>query len=475
MKQDGAVDRPVSGLAIDSRQVKANYLFAAIQGTQADGFAYINNALSAGATIILCSKWPSDLPEGITVIQVADVAAAIAIMAHRYYDSPSQKVKLFGVTGTNGKTTIATLLFKLFRSLGYSCGLISTVENKIDDVVIPATHTTPDAIAISALLGQMVEAGCTHVFMECSSHAIHQQRIAALQFNVGIFSNITHDHLDYHNTFDEYIRVKKSFFDHLPATAYAISNLDDKRGAIMLQNTAAHKRFYSLRTLTDFKAKVMENNITGLVLQIDGKELHTLLVGEFNAYNVLAVYASAVCAGEEVEDVLAALSNLTGATGRFDLLLAPQTRKVGIVDYAHTPDALLNVLSTVNNIVKGAQQIITVVGCGGNRDTTKRPVMAEVACQYSHRAFFTSDNPRFEDPELILDDMERGLKSEYKRKSVRMANRREAIAAAVSYASAGDIILVAGKGHENYQEIKGVKHHFDDREELQKIFDLESK
>ena len=473
LKSQGNLGIEVKGLCLDSRQAKPGYLFAAIDGFSVDGFNFIPSAVAAGATVILCSKWPDGLANDTVVLVVENPAGAIAEIAHRYYNNPSEKIKLFGVTGTNGKTTVATILFKLFRALGYSCGLVSTVENRINETIIPATHTTPDAINISELLSQMADAGCTHVFMESSSHAIHQQRIAALKFFVGIFSNITHDHLDYHKTFDEYIRVKKSFFDALPATSFAISNLDDKRGQIMLQNTAASKRFYSLRTITDFKGKVMENNITGLVMQIDGKELHSRLVGEFNAYNIMAVYAAAICAGEEANEILTHMSMLSGAEGRFEIVMGPKSRKVGIIDYAHTPDALLNVLQTISSTTKGAQQIITVVGCGGNRDKTKRPIMAAVACEYSTHVFFTNDNPRSENPEAILNDMEEGLKSEYRRRKSRVADRREAIAAAINYANDGDIILVAGKGHEKYQEVNGVKSHFDDKEELIKQFDLE--
>src|SRR5678810_750640 len=373
-------------------------------------------------------------------------------------------MKVVGVTGTNGKTTIATLLYKLFTSLGYTCGLLSTVENRIGEKILAATHTTPDAVSLNALLKQMAEDGCSHVFMENSSHAIHQHRSAGLKFAGGIFSNITHDHLDYHKTFDEYIRVKKSFFDNLPSTAFAISNADDKRGAVMLQNTIAKKYFYSLRTMTDFKGKILENSLTGLLMTINDQEVHFRLIGEFNAYNLLAVYGAAVCLDENKQKVLQALSNLTGAEGRFDYVVSPKERVIGIVDYAHTPDALLNVLATIKKLKQGHEQVITVVGCGGDRDKTKRPIMAEAACEHSDKVILTSDNPRTEDPAQIIKEMEQGVSVVSKRKCLSIVDRKEAIKTAISLAKAEDIILVAGKGHEKYQEIKGVRNHFDDKE-----------
>jgi UDP-N-acetylmuramoyl-L-alanyl-D-glutamate--2,6-diaminopimelate ligase len=391
-------------------------------------------------------------------------------MAHNFYGEPSKKLKLVGVTGTNGKTTIATVLFKLFTQLGYKCGLVSTVQNQIGDEVIPATHTTPDAVSLNALLARMAKEGCTHVFMESSSHAIHQHRITGLDFAGGIFSNITHDHLDYHKTFDEYIRVKKSFFDHLSSSAFAVSNADDKRGAIMLQNTNARKYFYSLKTTAAFKGKILENALTGLVMTINDREIHFRLIGEFNAYNLLAVYGAAICLGEESEKVLTALSLLTGAEGRFDYIISAGMI-IGIVDYAHTPDALENVLATIRKLRQGHEQIITVVGCGGDRDKTKRPVMAQSACDLSDRVILTSDNPRSENPEAILQDMERGLSSAAKRKYISIVDRREAIRTAVGMANKEDIILVAGKGHEKYQDIKGIKYPFDDKEVLKEMFE----
>lgn len=406
---------------------------------------------------------------GVTYIKVASSGEAAARMAVEFYNHPSAEVKLVGVTGTNGKTTIATLLFKLFRQLGYSCGLISTVQNQIDDTIIPATHTTPDAISLNALLRNMVDQGCSYVFMECSSHAIHQHRITGLQFAGALFSNITHDHLDYHKTFDEYIRVKKKFFDDLSADAFAISNADDKRGEVMLQNTNATKYLYSLKTMAAFKGKILENALTGLVMTINDQEVHFRLIGTFNAYNLLAVYGAAVCLGVESSEVLTALSMLTGAEGRFDYIISANNI-IGIVDYAHTPDALENVLSTIKKLRKGYEQIITVVGCGGDRDKTKRPVMAQAACDWSDRVILTSDNPRTEDPEAILRDMEAGLSSAAKRKYITLVDRKQAIEEAVRMAKPEDIILVAGKGHEKYQDINGVKHPFDDKEVLQKAF-----
>jgi len=462
----GNMEIPVTGVAIDSRQVQPGFVFIAIRGTQTDGHKYIATAIDAGAVAIVFEDWSEETADGIAVIKVKDSAAAAGTIAHNFYDKPSHKVILVGVTGTNGKTTIATLLFKLFRALGYSCGLVSTVQNQVNDEVIPSSHTTPDTVSLNGLLAKMADAGCTHIFMESSSHAIHQRRMEGLRFAGGIFSNITHDHLDYHKTFDEYIRVKKAFFDGLPPTAFAISNLDDKRGPIMLQNTNARRLYYSLQNMADFKGKVLENLITGLVMDINGKEVHFRLIGIFNAYNLLAVYGAAVALDEDPDQVLATLSNITGAEGRFDVNVSEKNGVVGIVDYAHTPDALLNVLATIRNLRKGNESVITVVGCGGDRDKTKRPLMAEAACEHSHKAILTSDNPRTEDPLAILNDMQQGLKSEYRRRTLVIADRREAIRTAVMLAQPGDIVLVAGKGHEKYQDIKGVKHHFDDKEEL---------
>jgi UDP-N-acetylmuramoyl-L-alanyl-D-glutamate--2,6-diaminopimelate ligase len=377
---------------------------------------------------------------------------------------------LVGVTGTNGKTTIATLLYKLFTSLGFNCGLISTVENMVAGQVFPSTHTTPNAISLNALLKKMADAACDFVFMECSSHAIHQHRIAGLKFAGALFSNITHDHLDYHKTFDEYIRVKKSWFDCLPADAFAISNLDDKRGMVMLQNTIAKKYYYSIKSMADFKGKILENSLDGLHLIVDEQEVYCRLIGEFNAYNFMAVYAAGICLGVDKQLLLQALSNLTGATGRFEYITGKKSPLIGIVDYAHTPDALLNVLATIKKLRKGNENIITVVGCGGDRDKTKRPIMAEVACEYSNRVIFTSDNPRTEDPIQILKEMEVGVNVVARKKYITIPDRREAIKTAVSIADNADIILIAGKGHEKYQEISGVKHNYDDVAVLSELF-----
>jgi UDP-N-acetylmuramoyl-L-alanyl-D-glutamate--2,6-diaminopimelate ligase len=467
----GSTAVEVKDIQLDSRKVTAGTAFVAIRGAQSDGHSFIDMAVEKGAAAVVCEEMPATRKENVTYLLVNNTHEAVAYMAHQFYGEPSGQVKLTGVTGTNGKTTIATVLFKLFTQMGYHCGLISTVQNQIGDKVIPSTHTTPDAVSLNALLRQMVNEGCSHVFMECSSHAIHQHRITGLVFAGGIFSNITHDHLDYHKTFEEYIRVKKSFFDHLPASAFAISNLDDKRGEVMLQNTPAKNFYYSLKTLADFKGKILENALTGLVMTVNDKEVHFRLIGEFNAYNLLAVYGAAVCLGEKAEEVLTALSMLSGAEGRFDYIIS-KGLIIGIVDYAHTPDAIENVLMTIRKLRKGHEQIITVVGCGGDRDKTKRPVMAQTACDLSDKVILTSDNPRTEDPAQILKDMEEGLSSSAKRKYMSIVDRREAIKTAVNLANREDIILVAGKGHEKYQDIKGVKHPFDDKEVLRETFRL---
>lgn len=468
----GNNDIAVHALFIDSRQVKQGGVFIAIRGAAADGHAYIAKAIAQGAAAVVCETLPDTISPDVCYVQVANSAQASGIMAGNFYGNPSQQLKLVGVTGTNGKTTIATILFRLFTQLGYHCGLLSTVQNQIGDRVVPATHTTPDPISLNALLADMVAEGCLYAFMEVSSHAIHQQRIAGLKFAGGIFSNITHDHLDYHKTFDEYIRVKKSFFDQLPASAFALTNLDDKRGSVMLQNTKARKATYSLRSMADFKGRILENNLTGLVMLIGEKEVHFRLIGEFNAYNLLAVYGAAVLLEEDKDRVLAALSIIQGAEGRFDYIISKNQRVIGIVDYAHTPDALLNVLATIKNLRQGHEQIITVVGCGGDRDTAKRPVMGEVAAEHSDKVIFTSDNPRSEEPGEIIRQMEAGVAVHQRKKTISIADRREAIKTACSFANQEDIILVAGKGHEKYQEISGVKHPFDDKQVLQEMFEL---
>lgn len=468
----GSTAVQINDLQIDSRAVKQGSCFIAMKGVAVDGHQFISKAVEQGAVAVVCEVLPAELKEGVTYVEVANSAEAAGYMAHQFYGNVSEQMKVVGVTGTNGKTTIATLLFKLFSGLGYKCGLLSTVQNHIGAEIIPATHTTPDVISLNKLMKQMYDAGCTHVFMECSSHAIHQHRITGIQFAGALFSNITHDHLDYHKTFDEYIRVKKSFFDGLTSEAFAISNRDDKRGEVMLQNTKATKLFYSLKSMAEFKGKILENALTGLQMLINQEEVHFRLIGEFNAYNLLAVYGAAVSLGEDKEKVLQVLSGLTGAEGRFDYLISADQKILGIVDYAHTPDALQNVLVTINKLKRGYEQVITVVGCGGDRDKTKRPVMGEVACQLSDRVIFTSDNPRSEDPFEILKDIEAGLNSAAKRKSISIVDRREAIKTAISLANKEDIILVAGKGHEKYQEIKGVKHDFDDKQVLNEMFDL---
>lgn len=468
----GRTSIEITDLQIDSRKVKPGAAFIAVKGVAADGHQFIDTAVSQGASAIICETLPGDRKQEVTYVQVENSSVAAGHMSHNFFGQPSEKLKLIGVTGTNGKTTIATLLYKLFSNLGYTCGLISTVQNHVGNKIVPATHTTPDAISLNALLKQMVDEGCTHAFMETSSHAIHQNRIAGLVFTGGIFSNITHDHLDYHKTFDEYIRVKKQFFDSLSSSAFAITNADDKRGPVMLQNTNATKYTYSLKTMADFKGRVLENGLTGLVMLVNDQEVHFRLIGEFNAYNLLAVYGTAICLGEDKNDVLLQLSAMTGAEGRFEYYISPVQKVIGIIDYAHTPDALINVLTTIQKLRKGHEQLITVVGCGGDRDKTKRPVMAAAACEFSTKAIFTSDNPRSEDPLEILKDMETGLSSSAKRKFISIADRKEAVKTAVSFSQPEDIILIAGKGHEKYQEIKGVKYPFDDKQVLMEMFEL---
>lgn len=462
----------VSDVQTNSAAVGAGSVFVAVKGSSTNGHQFIDQAILKGAAAIVCEVLPQNLQSSLVYVQVENSAAAAGYIAHNFYGLPSEKLQLVGVTGTNGKTTVATILFKLFSALGYKCGLLSTVQNLIGEQTMPATHTTPDPVSLNALLKQMVDNGCAYAFMEVSSHAIHQHRIAGLRFAGGIFTNITHDHLDYHKTFDEYIRVKKQFFDNLPFTAFAISNADDKRGAVMLQNTHASKYFYSLSTLVEFRGKILENNLSGLIMAMNDQEVHFRMIGEFNAYNLLAVYGAAVCCGEDRHEILRCLSVLTGAEGRFDYSISAKEKVIGIVDYAHTPDALLNVLKTIKKLRKGHEQIITVVGCGGDRDKTKRPVMGEVACEWSDKVIFTSDNPRNEDPAEIIKDMEQGLTSAARRKYVAVENRKEAIKRAVHMAHPADILLIAGKGHEKYQESKGIKIHFDDKEVMMEMFKM---
>jgi UDP-N-acetylmuramoyl-L-alanyl-D-glutamate--2,6-diaminopimelate ligase len=468
----GDTNIEISDLQIDSRKVSTGCCFIAVKGSASDGHDFINAAVANGAIAVVCEMLPTSLQENVTYIQVENSAAASGYMSHNFYGEPSLQMKLVGVTGTNGKTTVVTLLWKLFSALGYKCGLVSTVQNQIGDKIIASTHTTPDAVSINKLLKDMHDAGCEYVFMECSSHAIHQHRIAGLFFTGAVFTNISHDHLDYHKSFDEYIRVKKSWFDGLSTSTFAISNLDDKRGTVMLQNTAAKKFFYSLKTMADFKGKILDNSLIGLHMQVNEQDVYFRLIGEFNAYNLLAVYGAAVNLGLEKLTVLQALSSLTGAEGRFDYTVSANDKVVGIIDYAHTPDALLNVLATIKNLRQGHEHIITVVGCGGDRDKAKRPIMAEVACEYSDKVIFTSDNPRSEDAQQILKDMEAGVSVVARKKFISIADRKEAIKTAVSLAEKEDIVLIAGKGHEKYQDIKGVKYEFDDKRVLNEVFEL---
>ena len=461
----------VKGICFDSRQVKTGFLFVAVRGTQSDGHQYISKALSLGATAVVCEVLPAEVPGNVAFVTVKNSAQALGVIASNFFQNPSEKMKLTGVTGTNGKTTVATLLFRLFTSLGYKCGLISTVENLIIDKVVPSTHTTPDPIQLNDLLNQMVAVGCTHVFMEVSSHAIDQERISGLKFAGAIFTNITHDHLDYHLTFENYIKAKKKYFDELGSDAFALVNTDDRRGMVMLQNTKATKYTYALKKVADFKGKILTNSIEGLELDLAGKTVWFKLIGDFNAYNLLAVYGSAVLLGEETDNILVKLSSLKGAVGRFDLVL-PGSSKIAIVDYAHTPDALKNVLETIAQFRSGNEQVITVVGCGGNRDRAKRPLMASIACRLSDKVVLTSDNPRDEDPIEIIKDMQHGVTPTEVRKTLVIADREEAIKTACMMANTKDIILIAGKGHETYQEIKGVKYPFDDREVVERMLRL---
>lgn len=461
----------VKGICFDSRQVKPGYLFIAVKGTQSDGHAFLGKAVEAGAVAIICEKLPDTIDETVVYAVVKNSAQALGIVASNFFGNPSEKIKLTGVTGTNGKTTTATLLFQLFVALGYKVGLLSTVENRIIDDVIPATHTTPDPITLNELLRKMIEAGCTHAFMEVSSHAVDQERISGLVFAGAIFTNITHDHLDYHKNFDNYIRAKKKFFDDLVANAFALVNADDKRGMVMLQNTKAVKHTFGLKKMVDFKGKIVTNSIEGLELEINGKSVWFRMIGDFNAYNLLGVYGAAILLGEDSDAVLTKLSLLNGAPGRFEQIL-PGSPITAIVDYAHTPDALKNVLETIAQFRTGNEQVITVVGCGGNRDRTKRPLMASIACKLSDKVVLTSDNPRDEDPIEIIREMQSGVTPTESKKTLVMADREEAIKTACMIARENDIILVAGKGHETYQEIKGVKYPFDDREVVERMLKL---
>lgn len=466
---EGKTGMKIEGLSIDSRQVSEGYVYAAFRGTATDGHKFIDQAIDKGAVCIVCEE-VTELKKGITYLVTDKVRELTGLMANLFFEKPSETVSLVGVTGTNGKTTVSTLLYQLFSAFGYKCGLISTVENRIGDEVVPATHTTPDVISVHRLIAGMRDKQCEFVFMEVSSHAVDQERISGLKFRGALFTNLTHDHLDYHKTMLNYITAKKKFFDRLPADAFAITNADDKNGPVMLQNTRARKITYALKSMADYKVRIIESSVQGLDLRINNREVHFRLIGEFNAYNLCLVYATAIELGMESDDVLAILSGLRGAEGRFERIIDQKTGVCGIVDYAHTPDALENVLEAIRKVKGHANQIITVVGCGGDRDTSKRPLMAKVAANLSERVILTSDNPRSEDPEIIIDEMEAGLEGESKKKVIRITDRMQAIKSAVMMARDGDIILVAGKGHETYQEIKGEKFPFDDKKVLKELF-----
>lgn len=470
VKITGNTDLDIKGVNIDSRRIEAGHLFVAIKGTQADGHTFIGKAIAQGAAAILCEEIPAETSAEVTYVQVKSTEDAVGEVATVFYGEPSKKLKLVGVTGTNGKTTIATLLYNMFRKLGYKCGLLSTVCNYIEDEMVPADHTTPDPIELNALLNRMVDAGCDYAFMECSSHAIAQKRIGGLRFTGGIFTNLTRDHLDYHKTFDNYRDAKKAFFDNLPKSAFAITNADDKNGMVMVQNTKATVKTYSTRSMADFKAKLLECHFGGMYLEIDGREVGVQFIGKFNVSNLLAVYGAAVMLGQKPEEVLIAMSTLKSVSGRLDPVHSPEGF-TAIVDYAHTPDALENVLKAIHEVLNGKGSVITVCGAGGNRDKGKRPIMAQEAVRQSDKVIITSDNPRFEDPQDIINDMLAGLNAQQMKKVISIVDRKEAIRTACMMAGKGDVILIAGKGHENYQEIKGVKHHFDDKEILHEIFD----
>ena len=465
----GNDDVEITGVNIDSRRIKTGHLFVAMKGTQVDGHLFIGKAIELGAISVLCEDLPEVLQEGITYVQVESTEDAVGKVATLFYGDPSHKLKLVGVTGTNGKTTIATLLYNMFRKFGHRVGLLSTVCNYIDDVEVPADHTTPDPIELNELLAKMVEAGCEYAFMECSSHAIHQKRIGGLKFAGGLFTNLTRDHLDYHKTFENYRNAKKAFFDGLPKDAFAITNADDKNGMIMVQNTKATVKTYSIRTLADFRARILECHFEGMYLEIDGREVGVQFIGKFNVSNLLAVYGAAIMLGKKPEDVLLVLSTLHSVNGRLEPIHSPEGF-TAIVDYAHTPDALANVLNAIHEVLDGKGHVITVCGAGGNRDKGKRPLMAQEAVRQSDKVIITSDNPRFEEPQDIINDMLAGLNEQQMRKVISIVDRKEAIRTACMMAQKGDVVLVAGKGHETYQEIKGVKHHFDDKEVLHEIF-----
>ncbi|TXD47987.1 UDP-N-acetylmuramoyl-L-alanyl-D-glutamate--2,6-diaminopimelate ligase [Polaribacter sp. IC073] len=465
----GSTDIAIKNLVFDSRKVENKDVFFAQKGVSVDGHLYIDKAITLGAIVIICEDFPADKKEGITYVQVKDVNVALAIMASNFYDNPSSKIPLVGVTGTNGKTTIASLLYQLFKKAGYKVGLLSTVKVLVDETEFKATHTTPDSVTINWYLDKMIDAGVDYCFMEVSSHGIHQKRTEGLTFTGGIFTNLSHDHLDYHDTFAEYRNVKKYFFDSLPKSAFALTNIDDKNGNFMLQNTKAKKKTYALKTLADFKVKILEKQLSGTLIAVDGTEVWAKLIGVFNIYNLTAIIATAELLGLEKLEVLTIVSALESVSGRFEYVVS-NDGVTAIVDYAHTPDALKNVLETINDIRTGNEKVITVVGCGGDRDQTKRPKMAHIASQLSNQAIFTSDNPRTENPQTILDEMEVGVSPENYKKTLTVLERRQAIKTACKFSEAGDIILIAGKGHEDYQEINGVRAHFDDLEEVKNCF-----
>lgn len=462
----------IAGIQIDSRLVGKGQLFVAVKGTQTDGHRYIAKAIEQGAAAVLCEEMPDERPEGVAFVRVADSEEAVGLAATAFYGNPTEQLDLVGVTGTNGKTTIATLLYKMFRHLGYKVGLISTVCNYIDDQPVPTEHTTPDPITLNRLLGEMAQAGCKYAFMEVSSHAVAQRRISGLRFAGGIFTNLTRDHLDYHKTVENYLKAKKKFFDDMPKEAFCLTNLDDKNGLVMTQNTKARVSTYSLRSLCDFKGRVLEDGFDGMLLDINNREVNVRFIGRFNASNLLAVYGAACLLGKQPDEVLRVLSLLRPVAGRFDALRSKRGY-TAIVDYAHTPDALTNVLDAIHEVLAGRGRVVTVVGAGGNRDKGKRPIMAQEAVKASDRVIITSDNPRFEEPQAIIDDMLAGLTPDQRSRVLALVDRKEAIRTACMLAQRGDVVLVAGKGHENYQEIKGVKHHFDDKEVLQEVFDQE--
>lgn len=467
IKGDDNLD--ITGVFTDSRKAVGGSAFIALKGVQVDGHQYIDSALSQGAKVIIHQDDIASLKDGITYIHVEDTADAAGKMATHWYGDPSSRLRLVGVTGTNGKTTTATLLYNMFRKLGYKAGLLSTVANYVDGKEYHATHTTPDPISLNEMLKKMVDAGCEYAFMEVSSHAIHQKRISGLQFEGGIFTNITQDHLDYHKTMAEYLKAKKTFFDNLPETAFALTDVDDKNGMVMLQNTKAKKYTYSVNTLADFKGKIIEKHFDGTAIEINGRELQVQFVGVFNVYNLLAVYGATVLLGQDTDEAMLVLSTLKPVAGRFETLRSPQ-QYTAIVDYAHTPDALTNVLDAIHEVLDGEGRVITVVGCGGNRDKTKRPIMAREAVRLSDQVILTSDNPRYEEPQAIINDMADGLNSEQMKKALLIVDRRQAIRTACALAKEGDVVLIAGKGHEDYQDVKGVKHHFDDKEEVRNVF-----